>query len=76
MICLVIVVPLDNCEIVKYIECVFAVIALPATSLLFFFRVKAVYWHSRIIITIFGIFWLAQIVGLGFFIVFSGKNSE
>jgi hypothetical protein len=76
MICLVIVVPLDNCEIVKYIECVSSVIALPATSLLFFFRVKAVYRHSRIIITIFGIFWLAQIVGLGFLIVFSGKNSE
>jgi hypothetical protein len=76
MICLVIVVPLDNCEIAKYIECIFAVIALPATSLLFFFRVKAVYRHSKVIITIFGIFWLAQIVGLGVFIVFSGKKSE
>ena len=76
MICLVLVVPLDNCEIVKYIECVFAVIALPATSLLFFFRVKAVYRHSRIIITIFGIFWLVQIAGLGVFLIFSGKNSE
>ena len=37
MICLVIVIPLDNCKIVKYIQRVFAVIALPATSLLFFF---------------------------------------
>jgi len=64
------VVPLDNCEIVKYIESVFAVIALPATSLLFFFRLKAVYRHSRIIITIFGIFWLA-IAGLSILLTFS-----
>ena len=62
-ICLVIVVPLDNCEIVRYIGSGFAAIAMPATSLLFFFRLKAVYRHSRIIITIFGIFWLA-IAGL------------
>ena len=75
MICLVIVVPLDNCEIVKYIECVFSVIALPATSLLFFFRVKAVYRHSRIIITIFGIFWLA-IAGLSILLTFSIRISE
>jgi hypothetical protein len=75
MICLFIVVPLDNCEIVKYIESVFAVIALPATSLLFFFRLKAVYMHSRIIITIFGIFWLA-IAGLSILLIFSVRISE
>jgi hypothetical protein len=75
MICLVIVIPLDNCEIVKYTESVFAVIALPATSLLFFFRLKAVYRHSTIIITIFGIFWLA-IAGLSILLTFSIRISE
>jgi hypothetical protein len=75
MICPVIVVPLDNCDIVKYIESVFAEIALPATSLLFFFRLKAVYSHSRIIITIFGIFWLA-IAGLSILLIFSVSASE
>jgi hypothetical protein len=74
-ICLVIVVPIDNCEIVKYIEGVFAEIAMPATSLLFFFRLKAVYRHSRIIITIFGIFWLA-IAGLSIFLILSITISE
>jgi len=34
-------------------------IAVPATSLLFFFRVKAVYNHSRIITAFFGFIWLA-----------------
>jgi len=43
---------------------------MPATSLLFFFRLKAVYRHSRIIITVFGIFWLA-IAGLSIFIMLS-----
>jgi hypothetical protein len=57
---------MDNCEILKYIEGGFAEVAVPATSLLFFFRLKAVYMHSRIIITIFGIFWLA-IAGLSIF---------
>jgi hypothetical protein len=47
----------------KYVQGGFAEIGVPATSLLFFFRLKAVYMHSRIIITIFGIFWLT-IAGL------------
>ena len=75
MICLVIVVPLDNCKIVKYIQRVFAVIALPATSLLFFFRLKAVYRESRVIVTIFGIFWLV-IAGLSIVIIVSVMVSE
>jgi len=50
----------------KYVQGVFSEIGVPATSLLFFFRLKAVYMHSRIIITIFGIFWLA-IAGLSVF---------
>jgi hypothetical protein len=64
------VTPIDNCEILKYLEGGFAEIGVPATSLLFFFRLKAVYRHSRIIITIFGIFWLV-IAGLSIFIMLS-----
>ncbi|KIM88395.1 hypothetical protein PILCRDRAFT_3392 [Piloderma croceum F 1598] len=65
-----IIVPIENCEIIKYIESGFAEISVPATSLLFFFRLKAVYRHSRIIIAIFGIFWLA-IAGLSISIMLS-----
>jgi hypothetical protein len=62
------VTPIDNCGMLKYVEGGFAEIGMPATSLLFFFRLKAVYRHSRITITIFGIFWLA-IAGLSIFIM-------
>jgi len=66
----VIVAPIDNCEMLKYVQGVFSEIGVPATSLLFFFRLKAIYMHSRIIITIFGIFWLA-IAGLTILIMLS-----
>ncbi|KIM88397.1 hypothetical protein PILCRDRAFT_255837 [Piloderma croceum F 1598] len=65
-----IVAPIDNCEILKYVQGGFGEIGIPATSLLFFFRIRAVYRHSRIITTIFGIFWLA-IAGLSIFIMLS-----
>ena len=71
----VIVTPTDNCEILKYIEGLFAEVAVPATSLLFFFRLKAVYRDSTIIITIFGIFWLA-IAGLSILMMLSLTVSE
>jgi hypothetical protein len=61
---------MDNCEMLKYVQGGFAEIGVPATSLLFFFRLKAVYMHSRIIITIFGIFWLA-IAGLSILLMLS-----
>jgi hypothetical protein len=72
---IVIVTPMDNCEILKYIEGGFISVAVPATSLLFFFRLKAVYWRSRTIITIFGIFWLAT-AGLGIYIMLNLTVSE
>jgi hypothetical protein len=59
----------------RYVEGGFAEVAVPATSLLFFFRLKAVYMHSRIITTIFGIFWLA-IAGLSMLIMFGVTISE
>ncbi|KIM88429.1 hypothetical protein PILCRDRAFT_256490 [Piloderma croceum F 1598] len=43
----------------KYVEGIFSEIATLANSLLFFFRVKATYNHSRIITALFGILWLA-----------------
>jgi hypothetical protein len=54
----------------KYVQGGFGEIGVPATSLLFFFRLKAVYMHSRIIITIFGIFWL-DIAGLSILLMLS-----
>jgi hypothetical protein len=61
--------------VLKYVEGGFAEIGVPATSLLFFFRLKAVYMHSRIIITVFGIFWLT-IAGLSILIMLSVTVSE
>jgi hypothetical protein len=50
---------IDNCPFLKYIEGIFLAISGPATSLLFFFRVRAVYNRSRIITAFFGTLWLA-----------------
>ena len=58
-----VVAQIDNCEALKYIQGVTFEIGGPATSLLFFFRVKAVYNHSKVITTFFGILWLS-IVGV------------
>jgi hypothetical protein len=69
------VIPIDNCEKLKYVEGGFSEVGMPATSLLFFFHLKAVYMHSRIIITIFGIFWLA-IAALSILIMLSIEAGE
>jgi len=66
---------MENCEILKYIQGGFAEIAMSATSLLFFCRLKAVYRESRVIVTIFGIFWLL-IAGLSIFVLVSVTASE
>ena len=63
-----VVAPIDNCNALKYVEGVFAEIAIPATSLLFLFRVKAIYNHSRIITAFFGFLWIA-IAGLSILIM-------
>ena len=54
-----IVASIANCAALKYIEGIFFEISVPATSLLFLFRVKAVYNHSRIVTAFFGFLWLA-----------------
>jgi len=51
--------PIDNCAALHYVEGIFAEIAIPATSLLFFFRVRAIYNRSRIITIFFGVLWLS-----------------
>jgi hypothetical protein len=63
-----VVAPIDNCNALKYAEGVFAEIAIPATSLLFLFRVKAIYNHSRIVTAFFGFLWIA-IAGLSILIM-------
>jgi len=60
--------PIDNCDALKYVEGIFAEIAIPSTSLLFLFRVKAIYNHLNIITTFFGIMWLS-IAGLSILIM-------
>src|ERR1700685_1655952 len=70
-----IVAPIANCAFLKYIEGMFFEIAVPATSLLFFFRVKAVYNHSRIITAFFGLIWLV-IAGLSILIMLGITGGE
>lgn len=60
--------PLPNCAVLKWVEGVFFEIAVPATSLLFFFRVKAVYNNSHTVIAFFGLLWLS-IAGLSILIM-------
>jgi hypothetical protein len=59
---------MDDCKPIKYIKGSFLEIGVSATSLLFLFRVNAVYNNSRIIAAFFGLLWLA-IVGLNILIL-------
>jgi hypothetical protein len=70
-----IVAPIDNCESVKYVEGILFEISSVATSLLFFFRVKAVYRHSRFVIAFFG-FLLLIIAGLSLLTMLGTTGSE
>ena len=63
------VAPIDNCDALRYVAGVFAEISVPSTSLLFFFRVRAIYGNSRIITAFFGFLWVA-IAGLSILIMF------
>jgi hypothetical protein len=64
----IIVVSMDDCKALKYFKGSSLEIGVSATSLLFFFRVRAVYNNSRIITAFFGLLWLA-ITGLNTFIL-------
>jgi hypothetical protein len=70
-----IVASIDNCAALKYVEGIFFEMGVPATSLLFLFRVKAVYNHSRVITAFFGFLWLA-IVCLSILIMLGRTGSE
>ncbi|KIM88427.1 hypothetical protein PILCRDRAFT_814319 [Piloderma croceum F 1598] len=56
-------VSMDDCKTLVYIKGSLLEIGVPATSLLFLFRVKAVYNNSKIITAFFGLLWLV-ITGL------------
>lgn len=64
-----------HCVPLQYVEGAFFEIGVPATSLLFLFRVKAVYNHSRIITGIFSVLWLA-IAGVAILIMLGITGGE
>ncbi|KAF7972951.1 hypothetical protein HWV62_16520 [Athelia sp. TMB] len=51
--------PVANCQSLEYSIGVFFEISVPATSYLFFLRVRAVYNRSKVITAIFGCLWIA-----------------
>ncbi|KAI0795924.1 hypothetical protein C8Q75DRAFT_711126 [Abortiporus biennis] len=51
----------DDCHALAKAIGWFGGIAMPLNSLLFFFRVKAVFNHSRVMVTLFGLLWLATL---------------
>jgi len=55
--------PIDNCRAPRLAQIITFEIGGPATSLLFLFRVKAVYNHSRVVTVFFSLLWLC-IAGL------------
>jgi hypothetical protein len=60
---------------VKYVEGAFVEIGVSATSLLFLFRVKAVYNNSRVIVAFFGLLLLA-IAGLNILMLSAISKSK
>jgi|SRR5882762_6408241 len=54
-----VVAPVAHCHILLYITGAFVALAISSTSLLFFYRVRAVYSNSCIITSFFGFLWVA-----------------
>ncbi|PPQ70819.1 hypothetical protein CVT24_001036 [Panaeolus cyanescens] len=52
-----------DCARFEKIICAMYPIAIPATSLLFFFRVKAVFDRNQLVVAFFGFMWLAVLAG-------------
>jgi hypothetical protein len=52
-----------NCARFEKILCTLYPIAIPATSLLFFFRVKAVFDRNQLVVAFFAFMWLATLAG-------------
>lgn len=58
-----VVASVDNCQVLSRVIGWLTAAALPLNSLLFFFRVKAVFNQSRIIVGFFAFMWLAVLAG-------------
>ena len=69
------VAPIDNCDTLRYMQGIFFEIGGPATSFLFFVRVRAIYNNSKIVTTFFGVLWLS-IAGLGLLLIFGITGRE
>jgi len=54
--------PVGNCELVRQIQPLYA-IAAPSTSLLFFVRVRALYYNNKFIVAFFFLSWLGVVAG-------------
>ena len=54
-----------HCQAVLYILGSFSILGMCSTSLLFFYRVRAVYGQSKIITFVFGFLWMA-LFGMSF----------
>jgi hypothetical protein len=54
-----VVAPVAHCHALLYITGAFVALAMSSTSLLFFYRVRAVYSNSCIITSLFGFLWVA-----------------
>ncbi|KZP04809.1 hypothetical protein FIBSPDRAFT_1054442 [Athelia psychrophila] len=53
------IVPIADCQALEYAIGIFFEIAVPATSFLFFLRVRAVYNKSKTVTAVFGFLWIA-----------------
>ncbi|KAF7973237.1 hypothetical protein HWV62_15737 [Athelia sp. TMB] len=69
------VAPVAQCQTLEYIICSFYEVSLPATSLLFFFRVKAVYGNARFVTLFFGILWFS-VLGLSILLMLAVQSDH
>ncbi|KZP16264.1 hypothetical protein FIBSPDRAFT_794691 [Athelia psychrophila] len=69
------VAPVAHCQALEYIICSFYEVSLPATSLLFFFRVKAVYGNARVITFFFGALWFS-VLGLSILLMLAVQSDH
>lgn len=69
------VAPVAHCQVLEYVMCSFYELSLPATSALFFFRVKAVYRDSKVVTLFFGALWLSVPI-FSILLMLAVKSSE
>lgn len=71
---LLVALPLGNCERTWKIVSYLTAITIPSTSLLFFFRLRAVYRENRVVIAFFLLLWLC-VLGASSMVIF-GTSAE